>query len=171
MKYVDTYTKQRIGFDFYCDVAQNIVKARKDRGWTAEELAKRSGLKPSLMYQLEAVKVRVELDMLQKISAALNVSIDWLIGAEIIYGGQDCLFLCWSEAFPALKLYQKATSIRMAYLVHTDYMKKGGVDPFLDRRDRMFVKLVGLPVSEAELQAGYKSRTDEALPLEKCDDE
>ena len=171
MRYIDTDGQQRIGFDFYCDVAQNIVRARKDKGWTAEQLAKEAGIKLSLMKQIEGVKIRIELEMLEKLAKALNVSIDWLIDAEILYGGQDCLFLCWSEAFEPMRLYQRGPSVRMAYLLFLDRLKKGHITPFMNARDRIIVKLVGVPVSDAELRRTYKNRTEEPEPLDSGDDE
>ena len=34
MKFYESQTLERIGFDFYCDIANNIVKARKEKQLT-----------------------------------------------------------------------------------------------------------------------------------------
>ena len=45
MRFFETQNLERIGFDFYCDIANNLVKARKAKEWTQKELAKQSGIK------------------------------------------------------------------------------------------------------------------------------
>ena len=40
MRFYKSDCLEHIGFDFYCDIANNIVKARKDMGLTQKELAK-----------------------------------------------------------------------------------------------------------------------------------
>ncbi len=41
------------GFDFYGDIANNIVKARKDMGLTQKELAKLAGIKEHRLVGIE----------------------------------------------------------------------------------------------------------------------
>ena len=43
MRFYESDTLEHIGFDFYCDIANNIVKARKEKGITQKELAKKAG--------------------------------------------------------------------------------------------------------------------------------
>ena len=39
MRFYNSLVTERIGFDFYCDIANNIVKAREAIGFTQKELA------------------------------------------------------------------------------------------------------------------------------------
>lgn len=40
MKYYNPEVIERIGYDFYADIAERIVETRKKKGWTQEQLAK-----------------------------------------------------------------------------------------------------------------------------------
>lgn len=165
MRFFETQTLERIGFDFYCDVANNIVKARKNKGWTQRDLARESGIKESRVSQIESVKVRISLDVLERLSKVLDVTVNWLIDAEIDSQIGDCLYLVWVDSSPDLKFYQKATSKRMAFLVFDKKLKNSGVG-YNSARDRAFVKLVGIPVTKKEIQDKFPRRTTEDLPLE-----
>ena len=116
MKFYNTLTTERIGYDFYCDIAEQIVKARKEKSWTQEDLAKASGIKISRLRDMENVKIRFKLPDIEQLAKVLDVTADWLIGAQLDRGGKECLYLVWNETFVAFKPYQKATSARMAFL-------------------------------------------------------
>ena len=165
MRYFETQSLERIGFDFYCDIANNIVKARKNKGWTQKELSKQSGIKESRLSQIESVKVRISLDVLEKLAEALDVTVNWLIDAEIDSQVGDCLYLVWPDSTPDFKIYQKATSKRMAFLMFDKWMKEWRV-AYNSARDRFFVKLVGVPITKKEVQDKFPKRTTEDLPLE-----
>ena len=42
MQFYEDRILERIGYDFYCDIAINIVNKRKELGLTQEELAEKS---------------------------------------------------------------------------------------------------------------------------------
>ena len=56
MRFYKSDCLEHIGFDFYCDIANNIVKARKDMGLTQKELAKLAGIKEHRLVGIENVK-------------------------------------------------------------------------------------------------------------------
>lgn len=166
MRFYESPALERVGFDFYCDVANNIVKARKEKQLTQAELAEKAKIRPSRLKGIENVRVRLDLDDLEKLSQVLDVSIDWLIDADLDSQYGECLYLIWTETMPDFKLYKKATSKRMAFLLYDRAFKKAHVR-YDSRRERFFVKLVGVPVTEKEFQRRFPKRTDEDLPLEK----
>ena len=165
MRYYETHSTERIGFDFYCDIANNIVKARKIHGMTQKELATKSGIKESRLCNMENVKIRISLDDLEKLSKALNVTVNWLIDAEVDSQIGDCLYLIWLENCPSFQLYFKATSKRMAFLKFDKKFKDIGVS-YDSPRERVFVKLVGVPVTDAEIRDKFPKRTTEDQPIE-----
>ena len=97
MRFYETDNLEHIGFDFYCDIANNIVKARKDMGLTQKELAKLAGIKEHRLVGIENVKIRIDLDDLEKLSKVFERTVDWLIDAELDYGGKDCRYLVWPD--------------------------------------------------------------------------
>ena len=165
MRFYESQTLERIGFDFYCDVANNIVKARKEKQLTQEELATKAKLRLSRLSGIENVKIRLDLDDLEKLSQVLGVSIDWLIDADLDSQHGECLYLIWPESMPDFKLYKKATSKRMAFLLYDRSFKKARVR-YNSSRERFFVKLVGVPVTEREFQRRFPKRDSEDLPIE-----
>lgn len=165
MRFYETVHIERIGYDFYCDIANNIVKARKENGYTQKELAEKSGIKEHRLTNMENVKVRIDLDDLEKLSSALNLSIDYLIDAELDCGGKECLYLIWMESTPDFKVYRKASSKRMAFLLFDRMLKQSRVK-YDSSRERIFVKLVGVPFSKEDLQAKFPKRTADDLPID-----
>ena len=115
---------------------------------------------------MENVKIRIGIDDLTKLAKALDVSVDWLIEAELDAGGKECLYLISIESMPDFKIYKKATSKRMAFLLYDKMFKDAGVR-YNSCRERFFVKLVGVPISEKDLQARFPNRTAEDLPIEQ----
>lgn len=165
MRFYESQTLERVGFDFYCDVANNIVKARKEKQLTQEELAKKAKIRLSRLSGIENVKIRLDLDDLEKLSRVLDVSIDWLIEAELDFGGKECLYLIWLESSPNFKIYKRATSKRMAFLLFDKMLKEARVR-YSSGRERFFVKLVGVPISTSEIQSKFPKRTSDELPIE-----
>ena len=165
MKYYESQVIERIGFDFYCDIANNIVAARKNLGMTQEELSKKSGIKISRLSRMENVQIRIELDDLEKLSKALDVTIGWLIDEKLDSQIGECLYLIWPEGLNNFKLYQKANSKRMAFLLFDKKLKELCVR-YSNARERIFVKLVGVPVTEQEIKNKFPKRTTEDLPIE-----
>ena len=166
MRYFETHTLERVGFDFYCDVANNIAKARKEKQLTQEELAKNAKIKLSRLSGIENVKIRLDLDDLERLSLALDVSIDWLIDADLDNQYGECLYLIWPESSPYFKLYKKATSKRMAFLLFDRAVKEAQVR-YNSSRERFFVELVGVPITKKEFQRRFPKRTSENLPIEQ----
>ena len=141
MKFYNTTNLERIGFDFYCDVANQIVKAREDKGLTQKDLAEVSKIKESRIANIESVKTRISLEDLEKLSKALNVTVDWLIEATLDAGGKECLYLVWTESCPDFRVYRRATSQRMAFLLFDKLFKDSGIR-YTSSRERFLVKLV-----------------------------
>lgn len=165
MRFYNSSVTERIGFDFYCDIANNIVKAREAIGLTQKELAQKAGIKEYRVSNMENVKIRIDLDDVEKLAKILNVSIDYLIDEELDQGGKECLYLVWPESCPDFKLYCKASGKRRAFLVFDKKVKECGVK-YSNSRERFFVKLVGVPVTKEEIQARFPKRTEEDLPIE-----
>ena len=165
MRFCDSQMLERIGFDFYCDIANNIVKVRKEKQLTQEELAAKSKIKLSRLSGIENVKVRLDLDDLEKLCKVLNVSVDWMIDAELDSQYGECLYLVYTESCPDFKLYEKATSKRMAFLLFDRAFKEAGVR-YSSSRERFFVELVGVPVSDREFKKRFPKCTEEDLSIE-----
>ena len=164
MRYFETRTPERVGFDFYCDLANNIVEARKKKKWTQEELSKKSGINWSRISAIETVKTKIKLTDLEKLSKCLDVTINYLIDAEIDSQIGECLYLIWPESLPGFKLYQKSTSKRMAFLQYEKHLNECGVAP-CSCRERTFVKLVGVSVTNEEIRDKFPKLTDESDEL------
>jgi transcriptional regulator with XRE-family HTH domain len=143
---------ERIGYDFYCDVAINIVNKRKELGLTQEELAKKAGIKLSRLSKIESVQYRIKLDEIEKLAKALDVTVNNLINAKLDSQVGDCLYLVSLEDVKGLELYQEASSKRRAFLKLEKRLNDIGVSLFSNSRSRAFVKLVGVPVVEQELK-------------------
>ena len=62
MRFYDSPSIERIGFDFYCDIANNIVKLREENGFTQKDLAVKTGIKEYRISNMENVKIRIDLD-------------------------------------------------------------------------------------------------------------
>lgn len=166
MRYYGSSITERIGFDFYCDVANNIVKGRKDKNWTQKDLAQVTVIKESRLSNIETLKIRICLDDIKKIANALEVTVNRLIDDEMDCKGQECLYLVWSETCPDFKIYEKATGKRMAFLIFDKMLRDVGVR-YNSPRERTFVNLVGVPVSKEEIQDKFKKNNGEDFPLEK----
>ena len=102
MRFIENEILERIGFDFYCDIANNIVKARAEMGWTQKKLAEQSGIKPHRLVGIENVKIRIDLDDLEKLSKVLNRSVDWLLDAELEAAEKNAFI--WFGRTPVLVL-------------------------------------------------------------------
>lgn len=98
MRFYDSPSIERIGFDFYCDIANNIVKLREENGFTQKDLAVKTGIKEYRISNMENVKIRIDLDAVEELAKALNVSADYLIDAELDCGGKECLYQVWLES-------------------------------------------------------------------------
>ena len=160
MKWRDSDVLERIGYDFYCDIANNIVKARNRKGYTQEELAKKTGIKKDKIAAAEQVRVKLKLKDLKIIAEAVDVTVDWLIDAVFDSQAGDCVYLVWGENAKEFKIYQKASSKRMAFLLFEKRFNDIGVRTGIDR-ERFFVKLVGVPVTNRELRKRFPKFTGE----------
>lgn len=166
MRFYDSSIVERVGFDFYCDIANNIVKVRKTLDLTQKDLAEKSGIKEHRISGIESVKVRIGLDDLKKLSEVLKVSTDYLIDAELDWNGEECLYQVWTESVPEFKVYIKSTSKRMAFLDFDKRLRISGVR-YENPRERAFVKLVGVPISDKDFQARFPKRiANEELLIE-----
>jgi len=75
------------------------------------------------------------------------------------------LYQVWLESEDRFKLYIRASSKRMAFLKFDKKFKECGVR-YNSSRERIFIKLVGVPVSKEDFQARFPKRTEEDLPIE-----
>ena len=144
---------ERIGYDFYCDIAINIVDKRKKLGLTQEELSKKAGIKLNRLISIEGVKYRIRLDEVEKLAKALDVTVNNLIYATLDSQVGECLYLVGLEGREESSyMYQRATSKRLAFLALEKRLNDIGVSMFSNARERALVKLVGVPVTEQELK-------------------
>lgn len=58
---------------------QNVRQARKDKGWTQEQLAFEAGVKRAYLSEVENGQRNVSLDVVEKLAKALDVSPDLLM--------------------------------------------------------------------------------------------
>ena len=161
MRFMAGALKERIGYDFFCDVAEKIVEGRKAKGWLQADLAKATGLSVSKISDMENVKIRFSLEDIELLAKALDVSVDWLIDAQLDHHGDDCKYLVWNEKTPDFKIYFMASSARMAYLKAHVWSRKIKFRWF-EPRERAVVQLVGVPVAKADLEARFRKRTDDS---------
>lgn len=166
MRYFKTGSIECIGFDFYCDIANQIADARKRKGWTQEQLAEASGISLSRISNMEGVRTKIKLKDLEKLATCLDVTINRLIQAEIDSQIGECLYLVWPESLPDFKLYQKSTSKRMAFLEYEKKMNEIKVAAS-SPRERVFVELVGTPVLESEIRDRFPALTSDEEPIYK----
>lgn len=152
MKFYREDILERIGYDFYCDIAINIVNKRRELGFTQEELAEKIGIKLSRLSKIENVQYRVRLDEIEHLAKALDVTVNNLINAEMDSQVGECLYLVSLEGWKDGGLYQEATSKRMAFLKREKSLNDMGVSLFSNSRSRALVKLVGVPVTKQELK-------------------
>ena len=164
MRYYKTDILERVGFDFYCDTANRIVEARKEKDWTQEKLADESGVKKSRLSLIENVRIRITLEDLEKLAKALDRTVNWLMDAEIDSQIGQCLYLVWPESCPDFKIYVKATSKRRAALLFDKMFREMGVR-YNNSRERLLVKLVGVPVTKKEIQDRFQKETSGDLSL------
>lgn len=150
--------KRVYGFDWYCDIAERIAKAREEKGWTQAELARASGLAAARIGAIERATTRIVLDDMKKIGTALGLSADRLIGAELDAGGMDCRYLV-GFLDGKYEYYQDAPSGEMAALLFYDRLRGYGFS--IEPRDRFSARLVGVSVTKAELQARFPMRKGE----------
>ncbi|MBX5484598.1 MAG: helix-turn-helix transcriptional regulator [Myxococcaceae bacterium] len=71
-------------------VAGTLKRIRTDRGWTLEELARRSGVSRAMLSQIEARKTNPTIAVLWKISTAFGMQFSALLGEQ---PGQDVTVL------------------------------------------------------------------------------
>ncbi|WP_455794041.1 helix-turn-helix domain-containing protein [Clostridium butyricum] len=152
MRYFESMLIEKIGYDFYCDIAINIVNKRKELGLTQEELAKKAKIKLKRLSKIENVQYRIRLDEIENLAKALDTTVNNLINAEIDSQVGECNYLVCMENYEIFKLYVHATSKRMAFLKLEKDLNKEGLTWFSTPRTRVFVKLVGVPVTKQELK-------------------
>lgn len=165
MKYIKG-KMERIGFDFYADIAVRIVQAREEKGMTQKQLSEALGWPAGRLTNIEAVKRRIQLDDLEDLAKALDVSINWLLEAYDDSPIGDCLYLVSTDSVPDMRLYAKAPNARVALLQKEKDFKRSGIRLWSDARDRGYVLLVGTPVDKKKLKDRF-GRYREDLPLER----
>ena len=153
-KYYDaTY---RVGFDFYCDISNRVIGLRRQQGLTQKQLSEKAGIKLSRLQQLEGMRLRWYLEDCEKVAKALGETVDYVIGAEIDSADGDCLYTVTPESCPDCSLYQKATSPQMAFMKMFEWFREKG-RRMVCATERAYVKLVGVPISQKELDAKFQA--------------
>ena len=152
MRYYQDDIVEKIGYDFYCDIAINIVKRREELGMSRQELSEKTGINLSRLARIENVQVRIYLDEIEKLSKALDVTVNNLINGGYDSQAGECLYLVYMEEHTDLKLYQKAENKRMTFLKMEKYLNSIGLTWFRTPRTRVFVELVGIPKTVKELK-------------------
>lgn len=152
MKFYEDKILEKIGYDFYCDIAINIVNRRKELGLTQEELAKKASIKLNRLSKIEAVQYRTRLGEIQRLAKALDITVNNLINSEMDSQVGDCLYLVYREDIEDFQLYSRASNKRMAFLKLEERLNDQRLTWFSTPRTRVFVKLVGIPVVKQELE-------------------
>lgn len=152
MKFYTGNILEKIGYDFYCDIAINIVDKRKELGLTQEELSEKVKIKLSRLRKIENVQYRIRLDEIERLANALDVTVNNLINSEIDSQVGDCRYLVYMENHEDFKLYIDASNKRMAFLKLEKNLNDQGLTWFSTPRTRVFVELVGVPVVKEELK-------------------
>jgi transcriptional regulator with XRE-family HTH domain len=69
-----------------------VLAARQERGWSQAELSRRSGVRQSLISELESGK-RTDTTgrILLRLATVLHVSLDWLVGRYCSEGESPCI--------------------------------------------------------------------------------
>lgn len=70
--------------------AQKLKKARKDAGYTQEQVAQETGISRTIIAYLETGKREPSLENLGILADFYNVSVDWLLGTGITKRSVDC---------------------------------------------------------------------------------
>jgi len=63
-------------------IGQRIVRARKSRGWTQQQLAELIGIARTLVTDYETGRLRLNDEMVARFARALGVSADFLLGLD-----------------------------------------------------------------------------------------
>lgn len=151
--------KERIGYDFYCDVAINIVNRRKKLELTQEELAEKSKIKLSRLRKIENVQYRIRLEELEILAKVFNVTVNNLINDDDDSQAGDCRYLVWVDfdgndeyKEDRYKFYSDACNKRMAFLKLEQKLNEQRLSLIDNSRSRVWVELVGIPVTDKQLQ-------------------
>ena len=161
---------ERIGFDFYADIAVRIVSVRKEKELTQKQLTELLKWPTGKLQSLEAVSRRIMAQDLEDLSKALDVSVNYLLEAYDDSPIGDCLYLVWTDTCDDLKLYVTAPNSRMAVFELEKKLKKLGVGMWGNARDRATVQRVGVPVDKDRLKDQRGSYKEEN-PLERGENE
>ena len=65
------------------NIGESIRKAREDRGYSRERLARKAGISQITIFQWEHGKFSPTIELLWRVADALNISLDELIGRRI----------------------------------------------------------------------------------------
>jgi transcriptional regulator with XRE-family HTH domain len=152
MRFYGDNISEKIGYDFYCDIAINIVNKRKELGLTQEELAKKATIKLSRLSKIENVQYRIRLGEIELLAKALDVTVNNLINSGIDSQAGDCRYLVYIEGYENFKLYSDACNKRMAFLKLEKKLNDQGRTWFSTPRTRVLVELIGIPVVKQELE-------------------
>lgn len=155
LRYFEDPVTKRLGYDFYADIAENIVAQRKQHDWTQEDLARESKVKIGRIRRIEEVTTRIWLRELEAIAKALSVSELFLTGEDPVSKAGECLFTVAPSSCTKFSLYAKAQTYGLAFLkIH----QLNACVRMFQPRDRAIVTLKGVPVTDEELQAKFPKR-------------
>lgn len=109
-------------------MGQRIRIARENQGYTREQLAEMSNISPRFCYDIEAGVKGVSIDTLSNISAALHVSVDYLLSGEKTDKKDYTLFLALMDRCPEEQLENLQKLVRVYVDTITDIMEKKKTD-------------------------------------------
>src|SRR3954466_1803561 len=61
------------------NIGAKVAKARAERGWSLQQLARRAGLSPASIHKIEKSGMTPTITSLMKVAAALGKSVGWFI--------------------------------------------------------------------------------------------
>lgn len=147
------------------DIGLNISMARTQKGLSRKELADAIKCTESRIKRYEFAEAKVNLDVLEKLSKSLDVTVEWLINARIDSQLGECLYSVWIYGTD-IKFYWGATSTRMAFFKINERVRLCG-RRYLQPGQHACVKLVGTPVTDEFLKNTFTGKPDDDGPVDK----
>lgn len=104
----------------YAGAGQRISNARKIKGYSRDELARRTGITARFIYEIEYEKKGFSADVLIRLSEALDVSCDYILKGNSMRTDYE------DELLEAIELFDEAHRkklVRLLYLIN-DFIRE-----------------------------------------------
>lgn len=141
------------------EIGPAIRNFREERGYTLEDLARKSNISPSYLSEIERGHKRPSLKTLDKICAALNISREVLLPAETKVSLGDKIRMIRQEKGLSLKDLSARTGISFTYLSE---IERGVLHPAADTLNKIAAALevpLSLLLSYSENWIGKKIKS------------